>query len=87
VEEEEEEEPLGWPEAATQLPQIPASITMTRVNQEATGKAAARKLRQVAQCLEEAAGLVEAGGDLGGGLRTIRGAREDLAKIEQMNQV
>ena len=31
---EEEEEPLGWSgEAATQLPRLPASITMTRVNQ------------------------------------------------------
>ena len=30
----EEEEPLGWPgEAATQFPLLPASITMTRVNQ------------------------------------------------------
>ena len=31
--EEEEEEPLGWLEEAAQLPQLPASITMTRVNQ------------------------------------------------------
>jgi len=82
---EEEEEPLGWSgEAATQLPRLPASITMTRVNQETRGLAAARKLRQVARSLEETAGLLEVGGETGGGHRAIRRAREDLAKIEQM---
>ena len=48
------------------------------------GLVAARKLRQVARSLEETAGLLEAGGETGGGLRAIRRAREDLAKIEQM---
>ena len=33
-EEEEEEEPLGWAgELAIQLPRLPATITMTKVNQ------------------------------------------------------
>ena len=52
--------------------------------QETRGIAAASKLRQVAASLEEAAGLVEAGGDMGGSLRAIARARADLAKIEQM---
>jgi len=84
----EEEEPLGLPgEAATQFPLLPASITMTRVNQEAAGLAAARRLRQVAGALEEAAGLLEASGDAGGATRAIARAREDLTKIEMKIQV
>jgi len=55
-----------------------------KISKETTDKAAARKLRQVARCLEEVAGLVEPGGDMEGGLRTLRTAREGLAKIEQM---
>jgi len=51
---------------------------------ESIGKAAARKLQKVVQSLEEAAGLVEAHGDMWAGIRALRGAREDLAKIEQM---